>query len=629
MLSSFIGEIMVKRKIFGIAFIFLFALSFTLHAGNPIDSLKRILLSDKADTNKLLHLNKLSQEYLKICSYDTAILYANSALQLAAVISDEENSDAVKQTVKKRVAASNIIIGRAYRNQGDYPRALDCYIKVLKIDEELKNIRGIANDLGSIGIVYDNLSNYPQALECYLRALKMNEDLGNKIGIAMNLANIGNVYIEEGKYPKALDYYFKALKIDEELGDENYQGIVLGNIGAAYLKQKKYPEALDYFFKALKKTEELEDKNGIAAALSNIGSIYTSENKYKEAEDYLLRALSLDKEIGAMDGERDDENNLTILYEKTGRYQLALEHFKNEVALKDTLFNMEKEKQLTRKEMNYKFDKKEAATKAEQDKKDAMTAEGKKNQRMVIYFISGGLVLLLVLIVFIVTGYRQKIRSNNIIALKNEEIGRQKANIVGQEEERKRIAQELHDGIGGALAGTKLNLVRINSLQNIPELDSVIEYIGETCKEIRTISHNLAPPALTDNSFIDVMKEVIQKFIIPDKLKINFEYFPEEELNNIQMNIQADMYRIVQELLTNITKHAEASQVEIDISKQENELFLLVEDNGKGFEMTAARKGIGLQNIESRVKLLNGKMIIDSKIGRGTAVNINLSLADQ
>ena len=573
---------MVKRKIFGIAFIFLFALSFTLHAGNPIDSLKRILLSDKADTNKLLHLNKLSQEYLKICSYDTAILYANSALQLAAVISDEENSDAVKQTVKKRVAASNIIIGRAYRNQGDYPRALDCYIKVLKIDEELKNIRGIANDLGSIGIVYDNLSNYPQALECYLRALKMNEDLGNKIGIAMNLANIGNVYIEEGKYPKALDYYFKALKIDEELGDENYQGIVLGNIGAAYLKQKKYPEALDYFFKALKKTEELKDKNGIAAALSNIGSIYTSENKYKEAEDYLLKALSL-----------------------------------------------EKEKQLTRKEMNYKFDKKEAATKAEQDKKDAMTAEGKKNQRMVIYFISGGLVLLLVLIVFIVTGYRQKIRSNNIIALKNEEIGRQKANIVGQEEERKRIAQELHDGIGGALAGTKLNLVRINSLQNIPELDSVIEYIGETCKEIRTISHNLAPPALTDNSFIDVMKEVIQKFIIPDKLKINFEYFPEEELNNIQMNIQADMYRIVQELLTNITKHAEASQVEIDISKQENELFLLVEDNGKGFEMTAARKGIGLQNIESRVKLLNGKMIIDSKIGRGTAVNINLSLADQ
>ena len=92
------------------------------------------------------------------------------------------------------------------------------------------------------------------------------------------------------------------------------------------------------------------------------------------------------------------------------------------LALKDTLFNMEKEKQLTRKEMNYKFDKKEAATKAEQDKKDAMTAEGKKNQRMVIYFISGGLVLLLVLIVFIVTGYRQKIRSNNIIALKNEEV---------------------------------------------------------------------------------------------------------------------------------------------------------------------------------------------------------------
>ena len=161
--------------------------------------------------------------------------------------------------------------------------------------------------------------------------------------------------------------------------------------------------------------------------------------------------------------------------------------------------------------------------------------------------------------------------------------------------------------------------------ENIPELKSVINTIGDTCKEIRTLSHNLAPLILTNAFFIEAMTEVIGKFVIPEKLAIDFEYYPEEELNQIPKNIQAAIYRICQELLNNIIKHANATKVEIALSKEENDIHLLVEDNGIGFE-NKLKKGMGLKNIESRVHALNGKIVIDSKAGRGTATEIYIPI---
>lgn len=584
---------------------------------NKINVLVSLLKKDNPDTIKVIHLNELSWEYKNRGSYDTSFLYGNIALQLSQQLNFKSGT---------AVAYNNL--RSAHYNRGNYPQAIEYALKALKIYEDLKDKQGIANILNSIAGVYWNQGDYKKALDYDFKALKIYKELKNKNTIAASLINIGNIYLTEGDYSKAIDYYFKGLKIAEEVENKQWQVNALTGVGNIYDQQKDYPKALGYLLSALEMAEKLGDKAGIAMQLGNIGSIYTKQKKYEAAEKYLLDALKIDKEIGAQDGERDDENRLSNLYEKTGHYQNAMEHYKKAMALKDTLFNDDKNKEITRKEMNYEFEKKITVAKAEQDKKDAITVEEKKKQRIVIYFISSGLVLLLLFILFIIRGYRQKIRSNAIIALKNEEIGRQKANIIGQEEERKRIAQDLHDGIGGTLAATKLNLIRINSSYSIPELESVISNIGDTCKEIRTISHNLAPPALSNNSsFIEVLKEVVRKFIISDILKIHFEYSPSEELNNIQKNIQSDIYRIVQELLANITKHAHASQVEIDLSKQENELFLLVEDNGRGFNLTATHKGIGLQNIESRVMLLNGKMIIDSKIGRGTAINIQIPLA--
>ena len=424
------------RKVL-ITFPFLLQIFFVFAQQNKIDSLRSLLKKDKEDTNKVNHLNKFGWE-LMYSNPDTSIVLGNQAVKLSEKIE-----------WKKGIANSLGNLGFYNYLKGDFPKTLDYYFKALKTDEELFNSSsnggrregakiGIAKRLSNIGIVYDDQGDYPKALDYYFKALKMAEELENKNGIAINLGNIGIVYRKQGNYPKALDYYFKALKIKEELGDKTGIAANLGNIGVVYYNQGDYLKALDYYFKALKMAEELGDKNRIAIWLGNIGSLYTTQGNYAEAETHLLDALKLDKEIGLLQYEMDVENNFTELYTKTNHFQLALEHYKKAIVLKDTLFNQEKNKEITRKEMNFEFEKKETAAKAAQDKKDAVTAEEKRRQKIITYAVSGGLFLVLLLALFIFRGYRQKQKANVIITQQKEEVEKQKELV----EEQKKLVEE-------------------------------------------------------------------------------------------------------------------------------------------------------------------------------------------
>ena len=421
---------------------------FSFSQQSNIDSLSSLLKTDKEDTNKVIHLNKLSWQYISISSYDSALLYASQTLALANSIPNGVG--------RGWASSSNNAIGVVYFQQGNYPKALDYYLKSLKIDEEINDKSGMADILVNIGIFYKDQGDYPKALDYYFKALKMDEELLEQAqhrrdaheirkeekGIAADLSNIGLTYYEQKDYSKTLDCYFKALKIDEELGNKNGMAIRLGNIGLVYDAQKNYTKALDYYSKALKMREELGDKSLIAITLSNIGSLYTVQNKYGDAYNYLYHALALDVSNGEKDGVKDDYEQLSKLYEKSNaplpdtvggkilnkeKMRLrSMYYYKRSIAIRDTIFSEENKKQLVRKEMNYEFDKKEAATKAEQDKKDTITAEEKRRQKIITYSVSGGLFLVLLLALFIFRGYRQKQKANTIITQQKEEVEKQK-----------------------------------------------------------------------------------------------------------------------------------------------------------------------------------------------------------
>ena len=453
-----------------------------------IDSLRIQLKSDKEDTNKVNHLNALGWQ-LMYNDPDTSIILGNQSLQLAEKLNwkkgiasslgnqgvycwlktdypqaldyylkalkiDEELKD--KNGMAKRL--SNI--GNIYAQQGDYPKALDYYFKALKMKEEIGAKNEIAKTLGNIGGVFTEQKDFQKALEYYFKALKIGEEIGDKGRIAIQLGNIGIVYqMQAGRlvnkggpelrrrdslYGMALDYYFRRLKMDEESGNQNNMAINLGNIGGVYQEQGDYSKSLDYYFRALKIAEGLESKININAWLGNIGSLYTSMMAAaagtekgalaSKAEKYLSDALKADKELGAPDYERQDEESLSELYEKTNRYQLALEHYKKAMSLKDTLFSQEKNKEITRKEMNYEFEKKEAAAKAEQEKQAAVAAAEKQRQRIVLILVSCVLFLVLIFAGFVFRALRITNQQKGIIEEQKKHV----------EEKQKEILDSIH-----------------------------------------------------------------------------------------------------------------------------------------------------------------------------------------
>lgn len=400
---------------------------------DKIDSLHALLRSDGEDTNKINHLNGLAR-LLNASDPDSSVLLSLQALQLAE-----------SQNWKKGIASSCIWLGWCSFLQGNYPRALEYDFKALKVGEEIGNKKIISTVLGSIGSVYYVQKDYTKALDYFSRALKIDEALNDSRGISRHLVNIGILYDEQKEYKMALDYYFRALKLDEQAGNRIGVAAALSNIGTVYAKQavSMHDQAeaevllktsMNYYFKALKIAEELEDKNGMASAMANIGSLYSDIKQYAQAEKYLQNALQLNKEVSALEGEQQNEELLAQLYARTNRYELALEHYKRAVSIKDTLFNEGKNEEITRKEMNYEFEKKEAATKAETDKQAAIAEAEKQRQRVVLVLVLFVLSLVLVFAGFIFRALR--------ITREQKRLIEQQTKIV--EEKQKEILDSIH-----------------------------------------------------------------------------------------------------------------------------------------------------------------------------------------
>ncbi|MES2591138.1 MAG: tetratricopeptide repeat protein [Bacteroidota bacterium] len=461
----------------GVILIFLICEGSLLAQNRKIDSLLILLQTDKEDTTKVKHLNSLAWQF-RLHNPDTAIILGNQALNIITPVHSVEFDSKEKGIEENavRLIRAKVLgnLGNYYELKSDYTNAMGCYLKSLKICEELKNQKGIAAQLCNIGNVYLAQSNYSKALDCYFKALKIHEESGNKSGIAINFGNIANVYSHETDYHKALDYYFKALKIameigdkggiaadygnigviyndqkeyskaldyylkalkiSEELGNKSFMAIWMGNIGIVYYNQNNYDQALGYYLKALKISEELGNKNTLGATLNNLGTLYTKTGKFKEAEQYLKRAISINENIGTLDYLWQSQEALSELYDTIGRYKDALIYYKKAIALKDSVFSQESNQQLIRKEMSFEFDKKEALTYAENEKKQAVAAAEKKEQRFFLILVSCGLVLVFLFAGFVLRSLRITRKQKNIIEQQKNEVLQQKELVEKQTE---------------------------------------------------------------------------------------------------------------------------------------------------------------------------------------------------
>ena len=369
-----------------------------------LDSLWKVY-NDKgqADTNRLKAIDDIAWSYNNN-NPDTAIILATEELKLA---------EATKQ--KNYQAKAFNTIGACYENQGNYPEALKNDFASLKIFEEIKDKKGVAISYNNIGIVYKGQGNYSEALKNYFASLKIKEEINDNRGIAVSYMTIGSVYYLQDNYPEALKNLFACLTIMQKLKDNWGIANSYINIGAVYYTQGNYPKAVENYLASLKIKEEMRDKNGIAACYGNIGKVYTKLHKTKEAQDYLNQALQISKEIGSKDFIENCYASLSTLDSATGNFKAAFEHYKLYIIYRDSLNNEETKKKSLQASMEYEFDKKELANKAAQEKLDAINAEEKQKQKIIIYAVVGLLILVGVFAIFMFNRFRITNRQKVII----------------------------------------------------------------------------------------------------------------------------------------------------------------------------------------------------------------------
>jgi len=407
-----------------------------------VDSLLSLLKTTKEDTNKVNILNVLSGELSNIGLHDSAIFCANEAIRNSNSIKGKADGysnialiyfhqgnypEALKNQFialkmrqeignKRGIASSYGNIGNVYYKQGNYPEALKSYFSCLKIFEEINFTKGSASSYNNIGLIYQRQGDYVQALKNFIASLKIDRKTNDKWGIASCLSNIGITYSYQKNYTEALKNHLEALKLDEEISD-NQQGIAndYNNLGDVYAHLGNYKEALQNHLASLKIREEIGDKAGVVSSYNNIGIVYINQHKAIEANSWLQKGLQLAKELGIKEDIKQGYYNLTKADSILNDYKAAFEHHKLYIIYGDSLNNEETKKKSLQASMQYEFDKKEIAAKAEQDKLDAINAEEKKKQQIVIYAVAGLLVLVAVFAAFMYNRFRITQKQKQVI----------------------------------------------------------------------------------------------------------------------------------------------------------------------------------------------------------------------
>lgn len=567
------------------------------------------------DTTKLMVINNFVQKNYRsqaeICS--KAIV---EAIKLGETIG-----------ANSYLAHSYSMAGVLEKNKGEYSTALDYHYKSLKLNELLNDRRALASNYNDIGIIYKTTAQYDKALESYHLANSLAVELNLKRGIVMTLSNIGTIYEAKNKFKEAIFYYNSAYDKAIEFNITDAQAIVLNNLGEIYASNGKTVTAREFFSKTLKLDQQTGDKIGSVYSMINIAGTFVGTKDWDSAVIYYKSAEDIAKELRANQLLQSIYSSLAQMYQEKHDYKLALENYLTSNIYKDSLFNETSQKQMAEVEAKYKASQKDNEIQILKQEKLIKDIEVQQHQAENIALIS---LLVLGTIIIFVLYKRHQAKQNavfnaKLLAQKEDNL---RAVVVAQEEERKRIAKDLHDGIGQQLSGVRLGLASMaennelgdKSVQTMRNLTSVLDH---TIQDVRNLSHQMMPRILQEDGLIPALEDMLDKTFRYSPIQYHFEHFGVDK--RFAEQVEIGLYRITQELINNIIKHSEATQVSVQLLKNGKILVLLVEDNGKGFKtMKEKQKGIGLMNITSRVETIHGEFNLQPSPESGMLATVRI-----
>jgi two-component system, NarL family, sensor kinase len=577
-----------------------------------IDSLLAAVSKGIPDSLKVRVYYQLGKDYLHI-SGDSSVYFAQQSLTLNRKISNH-----------KIEAECYSLLGVNEKNKGNYESALQYHLKALKLKEANNDEHGLAIAHNDIGVLYKIMGRFDDALVNYKRSNELCKKAGVQKGIAMTYNNIGTIYREKRKPDSALYYYQLGLEQSERMGDSYSIATCLSNIGDIYTDKGKDAEALSIFMRCLQYDKANEDKTGMVVSYNNIARALATLKRFDEATPYSDSAIALALQEQLHHERINSYSIRSIIEEWKGDAAAALMFHKKLTALRDSLMNDETNKQISELQTKYETAKKEQQIVVQQ-------AELKRKNYMI-----AGVAGVLALSVLLSYSYYRRYRLRQQARLQQEIIRQQElathAVIEAEERERKRIAGDLHDGVGQLMSAAKMNLSMVGSELSFANhaqqqaFEKAMALVDEGCREVRTVSHNIMPNALLKSGLSTAIREFINKI---DQRVIKVNLYTEGLNERIDSKVESVLYRIVQECVNNVIKHAGASQLDISLIKEEKEISVTIEDNGRGFNASdkANFEGIGIKNVQSRVDYLKGTVEWDSAPGKGTVVMVHVPIS--
>ena len=568
----------------------------------------RIICNQKSLKASEAELYHFYGKYLKtINEYDSAIYYQKTACSRAKEIG-----------YQKLEAKCNTNLGNLYNNQGKYTDAINYYLNAIRIFDTLNMPKEASSVMMSIGNIYADNHNPTKALSYYNQSLAIKKEINDEAGVINNEINIGGIYFDNGEYDRALTTFLNVYEKAKSLNSKKALKVSTNNIGECYGKLKQFDKALSYFFISLALKKEDNDLEEIAGTQLNIGDALSSKKEFDKAELYFDSVVTSAKKIRSNEMLFFAYDAMADNYADKGDTVQAFVYTKLAEANKDTLFNKESFAKIAELETKY-----QAQSKDLKILKDEL--EIKKKQTLV-YFL-GGLLALFILMGVIIY-YRNKTKQQREFdkqILWQQEL-RYKAVLEAEEKERVRIARDLHDGVGQLLSAVKMNLsafeIGQKEIKERETIKQIIRMVDDGVKEVRLVSHSLVPNALIKQGLVSAIRDFIHS--LNNTVKIELEVVGLKE--KIDSNIEIALYRALQEIVNNIIKHAKATNITIQLIEHEQQIALLVEDNGIGFDTEKLNnfEGIGLKNIISRIEYIGGTVNFDSFIGKGTTVDIEV-----
>lgn len=536
---------------------------------------------------------------------------------------------------------------RAWNNYGTLLQAQDSAAQYLDliIDKALPYSRmagdssAVSQHLQNIGLILGNLNDFESAAHYYEQAMhtlstfeQANEDkLTIFVNAAKNEMNLGD--IEQAKT------YLDSARIQlERVPHSTYAPYYYRTAGVYFRRITDKERALASFHQGIAIAKALLDDYSLRDLYFEIYATYRDEGEYANAKKYLIIANTYGPNTIAHNRLLHAREMANTEYQ-LGNYKMAFEQMRNYALAKDSL--LENETALKILDLEKKFQT------VEQENEILKLREANRRQqsaidksRLWMILLIAGLTVALTIAYFSwklarsnrrALRQRDRLHEEELLNLKQQEQLRQFDSILqGQEEERNRISRDLHDGLGGRLAGVKLRLSAVATKEKeqkaMPneEMDAVIAELDRSVDELRRVARNLMPEALLYMGLKAALADLCE-YVNTSTMSVKFHGF--DLSATYSQPILIGVYRIVQELLNNAIKHAGANQIIVQCSGSDQSLSLTVEDDGYGFNpQEVGKKGLGLKNVENRVALLHGVVEIDSHPGRGTTVNIEIPI---